>query len=78
MRGETGRWNVLDAEESIIFGNALTASRSTSLDLTSAEGNDEVGDDGVLSFTRSVRNHDTPPIRLGQLSTVGTPFSSRG
>ena len=77
VRGTTGRRNVLDAEQSIIFGNALTTSRSTSLDLTSAEGNDEVSDDGVFSFTRSVRNHDAPTIRLRQLSTMGTPFSSR-
>jgi len=69
--------NVLDAEESIIFGNTLTAGRSTSLDLTGAKGNDEVGDDGVLGLTRPVRNHDTPTVRLRQLSTVKTPFSSR-
>jgi hypothetical protein len=76
-RGETKCWNVLDAEQSIILGNTLTTSRSTSLDLSSAEGNDEVGDDGVLGLTRSVRDHDTPTVGLRQLSTVKIPFSSR-
>jgi len=77
-REETKSWNALYAEQSIVFGNTLTTSRSTSLDLTSAKGNDEIGDNGVLSLTRSVRDHDTPTVGLRQLSTVTISFSSRG
>jgi len=61
---------LLDAKQSIILGNALTTSRSTSLDLTGTEGNDKVGNDRVLCLTRSVRDHDTPVVRLRQLSSL--------
>ena len=64
MRGETERRNVLDAEQSIILGNTLTTGRSTGLNLTSAEGNDEVSDDSVLGLTGPVRDHHTPAVRL--------------
>lgn len=60
---------VLDAEEGVVLGNTLATSGSTSLDLAGAEGNDEVGDEGVLSLTATVRNHDTPAVGLRELRT---------
>ena len=76
-RGETRSWDALDAEESIVLSNTFTTSGGTSLDLSSAEGNDEISDDGVLGLTGSVRDHDTPAIRLRQLSTVKPHFRLR-
>ena len=65
--GEMKRVDVLDTQESVVLGNTLAARRSTSLDLAGAEGNDEVGDDGVLGLARAVRDHDAPAVRLREL-----------
>lgn len=62
--------NVLDAEKSIVLGDTLAARRSTRLNLADAQGDDQIGDKGVLSFTRSVRDHDAPSVALSELSTV--------
>lgn len=64
VRVETEYWNVLDAEESIIFGDTLTTSRSTGLDLAGTEGNDEVSNYSVLGLTRPVRDHHAPTVGL--------------
>lgn len=45
--------------------------------MSGAESDNEIGDDGVLGLTRSVRDHDTPAIGLRQLGTIKAPFSSR-
>ena len=60
----------LDAEQLVVLRHTLRASRSTSLDLSGTQSDNEVGDDGVLSLTAAVRDHDTPAIRLCQLRTV--------
>lgn len=68
-------WNkrdVLDAKKSIVLGDTLAASGSTSLDLTNTEGDDEVGNNSVLSLTATVGDHDTPTIRLSKLRTVSS------
>jgi hypothetical protein len=61
--------NALNAEESVVLGNTLTSGRSTSLDLANTESDSEVSNDGVLSLSTAVRDHDTPAIRLRELST---------
>ena len=73
---ETKPWNALDAEESVVFGNTLTTSRGTSLDLPSTKSDYEIGDDGVLGLTGSVRDHNTPVAGRRELSTV-VSFSPR-
>ena len=64
------RRDALDTEEGVVLGNTLRAGGRTSLDLAGLEGNDEVGDDGVLSLTRAVGHHDTPAVGLSELRTV--------
>ena len=64
------RIDVLDTEESVVLGNTLAARRSTSLDLAGAEGDDEVGDEGVLGLAGTVRNHDAPAVGLRALRTA--------
>ena len=61
--------HVLDTEEGVVLGNTLGTGGGTSLDLAGLEGDDEVGDDGVLGLTRAVGNHDTPVVGLSELST---------
>ena len=60
----------LDAKKSVVLGDTLATSRSTSLDLSNAKGNNKVGNDGVLRLTTTVRDHDTPAVRLCELRTV--------
>ena len=52
------------------LGNTLTPGGSTSLDLASTESDDQVSNDGVLGFTTTMGNHDTPAVGLRELSTV--------
>lgn len=40
--------------------------------LSSAETNHQVGDEGVLCFSRAVAHHHTPAVLLGQLTPEGT------
>jgi hypothetical protein len=61
--------HLLDAQQRVVFGDSLTPGRGTSLNLANAEGDREVRDDGVLGLTASVRDHDTPTVGLGELST---------
>lgn len=60
---------LLDTEKGVVLGDTLGTRGRTSLDLAGAEGNDEVGDDGVLGLTATVRDHDSPSVGLGELGT---------
>lgn len=61
---------LLDTKELVILGHALRTSRSASLDLASAERDDEVGDESVLGLTGAVGDHDTPTVTLAELSAM--------
>ena len=65
--------NILNAKESVVLGDTLATCGSTSLDFTDTEGDSEVGDDRIFSLTTAMRNHDTPTIRLSELSTERKP-----
>lgn len=62
--------NILDAQKGVVLRDALAPCGCTSLDLADTESNGKVGDDSVLGLTTSVGDHDTPSIRLCELSTV--------
>lgn len=47
----------------------LRTARGTGLDLSDTEGDDEVGDGGVLGLSRTVGDHDPPSIGLGELGS---------
>ena len=64
--------DALNAEKSVVLGDTLATSRSTSLDLSNAKGNNKVGNDGVLRLTTTVGDHDTPAVRLSKLRTIST------
>jgi len=56
---------LLDTKKLVVLGKTLRAARSTSLDLTAAKTNDKISDEGILSLTRAVGNHDTPASSAG-------------
>lgn len=65
---------LLDTEDLVELGKTLGTSRGTSLDLTSAETDDNVGNGDILGLTRSVGDHDTPASAesvLGGLDGLG-------
>ena len=62
--------DVLDTKECVVLRDTLATRGSTGLDLANTESDNKVGDDGVLSLTTAVRDHDTPAIRLCELRTV--------
>ena len=49
-----------DSENLVVLGESLGSARSASLDLASLETDDQIGDEGVFSFARSVGDHDAP------------------
>ena len=49
-----------DSEDLVVLGESLGSARGTSLDLASLETDDQIGDEGVFSFARSVGDHDAP------------------
>ena len=62
---------LLDAEDLVELGKTLRTGRSTSLDLASAETDDDVSNGDILSLTRTVGNHDTPAGGKGVLGGLG-------
>jgi hypothetical protein len=65
---------LLDAEDLVELGKTLRAGRSTSLDLTGAETDNDVGNGDILGLTGAVRNHDAPVGAegvLGGLDSLG-------
>lgn len=61
--------DVLDAQQSVVLGDTLTACGGTSLDLARSKSDDKVSDEGVLGLSATVRNHDAPAVGLRELST---------
>ena len=62
--------DVLDTKERVVLRDTLATRGSTGLDLANTESNHKVGNDGILSLTAAVRDHDTPAVRLCELRTV--------
>ena len=69
-RSNAKRPHVLDTEKSVVLGHTFRASRGTSLDLTDAKGDREVGNERVFGLAATVGHHDTPAVGLSELSTV--------
>ena len=61
---------LLDTEDLVELGETLRSGRSTSLDLTSTETDNDVSDGDVLSLTGAVRDHDTPVGTEGVLGSL--------
>jgi hypothetical protein len=61
---------LLDTEDLVELGKTLRSGRSTGLDLSSAETNDDVSNGDIFSLTRAVRDHDTPSGTKGVLSSL--------
>lgn len=57
----------LDTEDLVELGETLRTGRSTGLDLTGAETDDDVGNGDVLGLTGAVGDHDTPATGVGVL-----------
>lgn len=69
-RKREGKSNALDTEKSVVLRDTLRTGRGAGLDLAGTEGDDEVGDDGVLSLAGTVGDHDTPAVGLRELSSL--------
>lgn len=63
---------LLDTEDLVELGETLRTGRSTGLDLTSAETDDDVSDGNILSLTGAVGNHDTPVSTEGVLGSLNS------
>mmetsp|Transcript_16004 Transcript_16004/g.36548 ORF Transcript_16004/g.36548 Transcript_16004/m.36548 type:complete len:126 (+) Transcript_16004:877-1254(+) len=59
---------LLNTHELVVLSSPLSTARSSGLDLSSCEANNEVSNGGVLSLTRSVRDHDAPALFLAHLA----------
>ncbi|TMW49879.1 hypothetical protein DOY81_005060 [Sarcophaga bullata] len=55
-----------DAENLIVFSQTFRAARSASLNLTSRQTNDQISDEGILSFAGTMRYHGAPAVLFGQ------------
>ncbi|GBE58766.1 phosphopyruvate hydratase, putative [Babesia ovata] len=66
----TGTKLLLNADQLVVLGVALAAAWGTSFDLASAEGDDKVGNEGVLSLAGPVGNHHTPAVGVTQKAGV--------
>ena len=62
--------DVLDAQKGIVLAHTLRTSRGTRLDDTSIEGDGKVSNRRVLRLTGAVRHHDSPVVRLSELSSL--------
>jgi hypothetical protein len=60
----------LNTEKLVVLGKTLRTARSTSLDLTSTETDNEISNGGIFGFTGTVRDHDTPTGGLGVKSSL--------
>src|SRR5262245_54548152 len=61
---------LLDAQELVVLRGALAARERPRLDLSRVDADREVGDEGVLGFTRPVRDHRAVASPLGQLDRL--------
>ncbi len=58
---------LLNPQHLVVLGQPLRAAWSTSLDLASAETNNQVGNEAVLCLARAVADHGAPAIGLSQV-----------
>jgi hypothetical protein len=63
--------DALNTKQRIVLRHTLRPCWCASLDLPCAERYDEVGNDGVLSLTAPVGDHDAPTVRLRELCAGG-------
>jgi hypothetical protein len=61
---------LLDTEDLVELGQALRSGWRTSLDLSSTETNNDVGNGDILGLTGAVRNHDAPASTEGILGSL--------
>ena len=61
---------LLDTEDLVVLGQTLRAAWRASLDLAGGQTNNEVGDEGVLSLTGTMRHHRAPAGAFGELVSV--------
>lgn len=61
---------LLDTEDLVKFGKTLRPSGGTSLDLTSPQTNNNVGNGNILSLPRTVGDHDTPASGVGVFGSL--------
>lgn len=59
---------LLDSEDLVVLGESVGSAGSSTLDLTSAETDDQVSNEVIFSLTGSVRDHDTPSCLLGHVA----------
>src|SRR4051794_27884003 len=65
---------LLNAEDLVELGKTLRSCRRTSLDLASADANNDIGDGHILGLTGAVGHHDAPVVServLGSLDGLG-------
>ena len=60
----------LDAEELVVFGDAVGAAEGAGLDLAGVGGHGEVGDGGVLGLAGAVADDRGVAVLAGQLDGV--------
>lgn len=61
---------LLDAEDLVELGETLRTGGSTSLDLARAKTDGQVSNEGVLSLTGTVGNHNTPASTVSKVGSV--------
>ena len=61
---------LFDAEELVVFRDTVGTAHRTGLDLAGVGGHRDVGDGGVLGFTRAVRDHRGVAVFLGEFDRV--------
>mmetsp|Transcript_18383 Transcript_18383/g.47316 ORF Transcript_18383/g.47316 Transcript_18383/m.47316 type:complete len:211 (+) Transcript_18383:255-887(+) len=61
---------LLDAHELVVLGVALGTAGRAGLDLTGAQADDKVGNEGVLGLAGAVRGHDAPATLLAELHRI--------
>jgi hypothetical protein len=66
--------DLLDTQQRVVLCDSFAPGGRTGLDLSDAESDGQVSDDGVLCFTTSVGDHDAPAVGLCELSTRGQTY----
>ena len=59
-----------NTQDLIVFCQTLRSAWCTSFDLTSGEGDDQVGNECVFGFTGSMGDHGSPAVILGVIVSV--------
>ena len=61
---------LFDAKKLIIFGDPVSPAERSSFDLSCIRGHRDIRDGGILSFTRSMGNHNLIPRFAGHFYSV--------